>query len=58
MNKKLNGKGYIRGGEGHFLTSTGDLYRYHEGELTLEAAWPSPPPEPKPDQTSRTTRSD
>lgn len=43
---KLNGKGYIRGGEGHFLTSTGDLYRYHEGELTLEAAWPSQSPEP------------
>lgn len=47
MNKKLNGKGYIRGGEGHFLTSTGDLYHYHEGELTLEAAWPNPSPEPK-----------
>ena len=46
MNKKLNGKGYIRGGEGHFLTSTGDLYRYREGELTLEAAWPSPSHEP------------
>lgn len=53
---KLNGKGYIRGGEGHFLTSTGDLYHYHEGELTLEAAWPSPSPEPKP--TNQTTRSD
>lgn len=54
MNKKLNGKGYIRGGEGHFVTSTGDLYHYHEGELTPEAAWPSPSPEPdqtKPNQT-------
>lgn len=46
MNKKLSGKGYIRNGEGHFLTSTGDLYRYHEGVLTLEAAWPSQSPEP------------
>ena len=46
MNKKLNGKGYIRGGEGHFVTSTGDLYHYHEGVLTLEAAWPSQSPEP------------
>jgi hypothetical protein len=46
MNKRLSGKGYIRGGEGHFLTSTGDLYHYHEGVLTLEAAWPSPSPEP------------
>lgn len=46
MNKRLSGKGYIRGVEGHFLTSTGDLYHYHEGVLTLEAAWPSPSPEP------------
>lgn len=46
MNKKLSGKGYIRGGEGHFLTSTGDLYRYHDGVLTLEVAWPNPSPEP------------
>ena len=46
MHKALNGKGYIRGGEGHFLTSTGDLYHYHEGVLTPEAAWPSPSPEP------------
>lgn len=52
MNKKLRGKGYIRGGEGHFLTSTGDLYHYHEGELTLEAACPDPSPEP--DQTKPT----
>ena len=37
MDKELSGKGYIRGGEGHFLTSTGDLYHYHEGVLTLEA---------------------
>lgn len=59
MNRKLNGKGYIRNGEGHFLTSTGDFYHYHEGELTPEAAWPGPSPEPnqtepnqtKPDQT-------
>lgn len=46
MNETLRGKGYIRGGEGHFLTSTGDLYHYHEGELTLEAAWPGQSPEP------------
>lgn len=46
MNKKLSGKGYIRDGEGHFLASTGDLYHYHEGVLTLEAAWPSQSPEP------------
>ena len=46
MNRKLEGKGYIRGGEGHFLTSTGDLYHYHEGELTPETACPCPSPEP------------
>lgn len=46
MNETLRGKGYIRGGEGHFLTSTGDLYHYHEGELTLEAAWHGQSPEP------------
>lgn len=50
MDKKLSGKGYIRGGEGHFLTSAGDLYHYHDGVLTPEVAWPSPSPEPKPDQ--------
>lgn len=53
MNKKLNGKGYIRGGEGHFLTSTGDLYHYHEGELTPEAACPSPSPEPNQTKQSK-----
>ena len=46
MNKRLSGKGHIRGGEGHFPTSTGDLYHHHEGEPTPEAAWPSPSPEP------------
>lgn len=46
MDKELSGKGYIRGGEGHFLTSTGDLYHYHDGVLTPEAPWPSPSPEP------------
>lgn len=46
MNKKLSGKGYIRDGEGHFLTSTGDLYHYHEGVLTPETAWPGQSPEP------------
>ena len=36
MNKELSGKGYIQGGDGYFLTSTGDLYAYHDGELTAE----------------------
>ena len=34
MNKELSGKGHIQGGEGVFITSTGERYRYHDGELT------------------------
>ena len=34
MHKALNGKGYIRNGEGVFVTSAGEVYAYHEGELT------------------------
>lgn len=36
MSKELSGKGYIQGGDGYFLTSTGSLYAYHDGELTAE----------------------
>lgn len=46
MNKRPSGKGHIRGGEGHFPTSTGDLHHHHEDVPTPEAAWPSPSPEP------------
>lgn len=31
---ELSGKGYIQGGEGVFITSTGERYHYHDGELT------------------------
>lgn len=34
MHKALNGKGYIRNGEGVFVTAAGEVYAYHEGELT------------------------
>lgn len=34
MNKKLSGKGYIQGGEGSLITSTGERYHYHDGRLT------------------------
>lgn len=34
MHKALNGKGYIRNGEGVFVTTAGEVYTYHEGELT------------------------
>lgn len=34
MHKALNGKGYIKGGEGVFVTSAGEVYTYRNGELT------------------------
>lgn len=52
MHKTLNGKGYIKGGEGVFVTGAGEVYAYRDGELTpmtvtddpkacaaLEASW-------------------
>lgn len=42
MNKGLSGKGYIQGGEGYFITSTGGFYHYHEGELTRMPDMPRP----------------
>ena len=36
MNKTLNGKGYIQGGEGYLITSDGRRYNYHDGQLTPE----------------------
>lgn len=34
MHKTLNGKGYIQGGEGVFVTGAGEVYAYRNGELT------------------------
>lgn len=34
MHKALNGKGYIWHGEGVFVLASGEVYAYHEGELT------------------------
>lgn len=34
MHKALNGKGYIKGGEGVFVTTSGEVYAYRDGELT------------------------
>lgn len=34
MHKTLDGKGYIKGGEGVFVTGAGDVYAYRDGELT------------------------
>ena len=33
MHKALNGKGYIKGGEGVFITAAGEVYAYRGGEL-------------------------
>ena len=34
MHKALNGKGYIKDGEGVFVTTSGEVYAYRDGELT------------------------
>lgn len=34
MHKALNGKGYVKGGEGVFITTAGDVYAYRDGGLT------------------------
>jgi hypothetical protein len=34
MHKTLNGKGYIKNGEGVFVTGAGEVYAYRDGELT------------------------
>lgn len=34
MHRALNGKGYVKGGEGVFVTTAGEVYAYRDGELT------------------------
>lgn len=34
MHKALNGKGYVKGGEGVFITTAGEVYAYRDGGLT------------------------
>jgi hypothetical protein len=33
MHKTLSGKGYVKDGEGVFITSAGEVYAYRDGEL-------------------------
>lgn len=33
MHRTLNGKGYIKDGEGVFVTGAGEVYAYRDGEL-------------------------
>ena len=42
MHKALNGKGYVKGGEGVFVTSAGEVYAYRDGELTPMAVTDDP----------------
>lgn len=44
MHRALNGKGYVRHGEGVFVLASGEVYAYHEGELTPLAATDRPGP--------------
>ena len=46
MHNKLSGKGYIQGGEGFLIISTGERYGYHNGELTQTSVRPWPLPKP------------
>lgn len=42
MHKALDGKGYIKGGEGVFVTGAGEVYAYRDGELTPLATTEDP----------------
>lgn len=42
MHKTLDGKGYINGGVGVFVTTAGDVYAYRDGELTPSATTDRP----------------
>lgn len=42
MHKALTGKGYVKGGEGVFVTSDGEVYTYRDGGLTPVATTDDP----------------
>ena len=42
MHKTLDGKGYIKNGEGIFITTAGEIYTYHDGDLTPLAVTDDP----------------
>ena len=42
MHKALSGKGYIKDGEGVFVTAAGEVYAYRDGELTPSTATEDP----------------
>lgn len=42
MHKALSGKGYIKDGEGVFVTTAGEVYAYRDGELTPSTSTEDP----------------
>lgn len=42
MHKAFDGKGYIKGGEGVFVTSAGEVYSYIDGEIAPMAPTDDP----------------
>lgn len=42
MHKTLSGKGYVKDGEGLFVTSAGEVYAYRDGELEPMTATDNP----------------
>lgn len=46
MHKEISGKGYIQGGKGILIISTGERYSYHDGVLTQTSVRPWPLPAP------------
>lgn len=42
MHKALNGKGYAKGGEGVFVTTSGEVYTYRDGKLTPSTTTDNP----------------
>lgn len=58
MHKALNGRGYVKGGEGVFVTGAGEAYAYRDGELTPLTATEDRKADPEGGRTAttRTTR--
>lgn len=42
MHKALDGKGYVKGGEGVLVTGAGEVYAYRDGRLTPLTATEDP----------------
>ena len=60
MRKALDGKGYVKGGEGVLVTGAGEVYAYRDGRLTPLTATDDPKAHADPEggraAIARTTR--